>query len=101
MHAATITTEELAERHLDALLNGIRGVIRSKVLLAGEERAQRQLFRILKKLDIFSSTDYFERKVALYTACQLIGLVQSSQFCIKHEEAMQVRIIYIVYSMLT
>jgi hypothetical protein len=96
-----LTTEALAEWHLETLLNGIRGVIRSKVLRAGEERMQRQLFRILKKLDIFSSEDYFERKLALYTACQLVRLFRSSQFCIKHEEVMQVRTIYRVHSMLT
>jgi hypothetical protein len=55
------------------------------------QRAQRQLFRILKKLDTFCSTDHFERKLALYTACKLIELSSSSNSCGQHEQTMQVR----------
>jgi hypothetical protein len=87
----SLPVEALAEQHLDTLLSGLRSVIRGKVLHAAEERAQRQLFRILKKLDTFCSTDHFERKLALYTACKLIELSNSSQSCGQHEQTMQVR----------
>jgi hypothetical protein len=92
---STSAAKATAEWHVDTIVNGLRGVVETRLKFEQDQRVQRQLFLILRKLSPFCSPDHFEKKLALHTASYLLNLCSNYGSVAgsgQHEQIMHVSI---------